>query len=128
MKGASAYQEPVTYWNFIRSEATLIDTDGCSRVSGFQVDCCFEHDLGYYYAADPRDAYRLYRLGDHDYWQHASPITREDVDSRFRKCHQTRSKFGQWSPMAFWRWLGVRRFGQSRWDAHRERERGQLFI
>lgn len=111
------------YWEWVKSEATLIDTDGCSKVLNFHLECCLEHDLGYYYGKDPRDAYRLWVKGDPDYWKNAADITREEADRRFRKCHQVRSKLGWWSWVAFWRWRGVRRGGQGAWDKHRERER-----
>lgn len=111
-----------TYWEWVRSEAALIDTDGCSAVSGLDVECCFEHDLGYYYAKDPRDAYRESRYTGSYTWVDADPITRGEVDRRFRVCLQNNSKFGRWSPMAIWRWLGVRVGGQAAWDKHRARE------
>lgn len=110
-----------TYLNFVRSEAALVDTDGCSGVSGVYVECCFEHDLGYFHAKDPRDAYLKFKSGSVDYWADAKPITRAEVDRRFRKCHQARSVFGKWSPMALWRWLGVRLGAQGAWDRHRRR-------
>lgn len=112
-----------TYWNWIKSEAALIDTDGCSGVTGLRIDCCFEHDLGYYYAKDPHDAYIKYRGGLLEPWLHAKSIDRAGVDARFRKCLQNRSALGRWSPMALWRWAGVRIGGESRWEAHREREK-----
>lgn len=111
------------YWEWVRSEAALIGTDGCSAVMGFHVECCFEHDLGYYYARDPRDAYRLYRDWSAVAWQVADPITKAEVDKRFRQCHQNLSKFGRWSPMAIYRWLGVKWGGKAAWEKHRERER-----
>jgi hypothetical protein len=89
---------------------------------GFHVECCFEHDLGYYYAKDPRDAYLRELTGSLTPWQDAKPIDRATVDARFRRCHQNRSVFGHWSPMALYRWVGVRVGGQRRWDAHRARE------
>ena len=113
------------YWEWIRSEAALIGTDGCSAVMGFHVECCFEHDLGYYYARDPRDAYRKSYdpdIAPNEEWLHADPIEREEVDARFRSCHQNRSKFGRWSPMAIYRWLGGRGGGQEAGDKHRAGE------
>jgi hypothetical protein len=117
----SPFQRP-QYWAWIRSQAELLGSDGCTVVSGLQIDCCFEHDLGYYYAKDPRDAYLRELTGSLDPWTAAKAIDRDTVDARFRRCHQNRSLFGTYSPMAFWRWLGVRFGGQKRWDRHRERE------
>lgn len=116
------------YWEWVRSDAALIDTDGCSHVSGFSVEYCYEHDLAYFHAADPVDAYRLWRHGVADYWGLAKPITRREVDARFRRRHQANSKFGRWSPMALWRWFGVMRYGQAAWDRHRQREREALGV
>jgi hypothetical protein len=113
------------YWNWVGSQAALIDSDGCSVVSGLHVSCCFEHDLGYYFARDPRDAYLKELCGSLDPWLDAKPIDRATVDARFRRCQQNRSVFGQWSPVAWYRWAAVRLRGQSRWDRHRERE-GQI--
>ena len=111
------------YWEWVRSEAALIGTDGCSAVMGFHVECCFEHDLSYRYAKDPRAAYRAEQAGVvADVWAYAVPITRAEADARFRQCHQNRSKLGRWSPMAIYRWLGVKWCGQAAWDRHRARE------
>ena len=84
---------------------------------GFKVECCFEHDLGYFYGRDPREAYRLGRERL-DPWVDAPPITRGEVDRRFRVCLQNRSRAGRWSPMSAWRWLGVRIGGAKAWAAH----------
>jgi hypothetical protein len=112
-----------TYWNFIRSESELIGSDGCSCVSGVNVDCCREHDLAYKLARDPRDAYKHFRIGRHvDSWEAALPIDRYTADKRFRQCHMNRSAFGKWSPMAWWRWAGVRLFGGRIWNCHRALE------
>lgn len=121
-------QRDKLYWEWVRSAATLTDTDGCSKVSGFNVECCYEHDLGYRYAKDPRDAYVRYRNDEPDEWLHAKPITRAEADRRFRKCHQARSKFGRYSPMALWRWAGVRIGGGGAWNGHRQREYCQSHI
>jgi hypothetical protein len=113
---------PHDYWSWVRSEAALVDTDGCSAVLGFKVECCEEHDLAYFYARDPRIAYRRWLLGHLDYWAVAGPITRGEADRRFRRCHQIRSTLGRWSPMAIYRWLGVKWGAQDAWDRHRTRE------
>lgn len=111
-----------TYWQWVRAEAALIDSDGCSAVTGMKIECCFEHDLGYYYAKDAHDAYRSWRMGRVDVWTDALPIDRMKTDARFRRCLQYHSKWGMWSPMALWRWLGVRWKAQKAWDSHRARE------
>jgi hypothetical protein len=111
-----------TYWEWARAEASLIDTDGCSKVSGIHVECCYEHDLSFFAAKDPRDAYLRWRLGDPEPWKCAKPITFGEANRRFRKCHQARSKFGMYSPMAWFRWLGVKFLSKQAWDKHRKRE------
>lgn len=116
------------YWEWIRNEAAAMGTDGCSAVSGLHVECCLEHDVSYATAKDPRDAYR--KSYDPDvfpgqHWAAAKAIDREEADWRFQQCHRNRSRFGNYSPMAFWRWLGVRLGGQAAWDKHRAREREQ---
>ena len=111
------------YWDWVKGEAALIDTDGCSGVTGLRIECCFEHDLGYYYARDPRVAYRYWRFGQQDYWEKAPEITRMTADARFRRCLQNRSRSGRWSPMSLWRWIGVRVGAQGAWDRHRAREK-----
>lgn len=107
------------YWDFIRSEAALIGTDGCSTVTGLRVECCHEHDLSYYYAKDPRSAYRLWREGLSDYWGFAAVMTRREADARFRQCQQQRSALGRYSPLSWVRWLGVRIGGTGAWNDHR---------
>jgi hypothetical protein len=112
-----------TYWNYIRSEAALIGTDGCSGVTGARIDCCMEHDLSYAYARDPRNAYRQFRGGRFsDSWAVALPIDRAEADRRFRQCLMNRSILGRYSGMAWWRWAGVRIGGRGIWARHRQRE------
>lgn len=111
MKGVIKKYGP-TYWEFVHAEAGLIGSDGCSKVSGLNLECCEEHDLGYRHGCDPRSAYRHFREGIENYWALADRITRGEVDKRFRVCLQARSLFGIVSPMAWWRWAGVRVFGK----------------
>ena len=72
-----------------------IKSDGCSVVTETYHDCCIVHDLGY-------------RVGI-DCWGH--PINREEADLAFRFCMQSKSRFGRFSPMSWWRYLAVRVFG-----------------
>lgn len=81
--------------------ATAINSDGCTGVPDFYLHCCTIHDFWY--------------TTHHDINGH--PITRQEADRRFRECIQSRSRFGGLSPMAWWRWLGVRLFGGSAWEA-----------
>lgn len=114
------------YWEWVQNEAEEFGSDGCSAVMGFHIECCFEHDLGYRFAKDPRDAYRRWCRGEYDCWLKAVPITRSEVDARFRQCNQNRSTFGRWSVMAIYRWLGVKWGGQKAWDKHRAEEEADV--
>jgi hypothetical protein len=117
---------PPLYWDWIRSEAALIRSDGCTGVSGLFRECCWEHDLAFYYARSAQDAYQRFclnfdRVGA---WQEAPAITFEQANSDFRRCHIQRTKLGSFwwlNPMVWWRWRGVVRLSRSRWDAHRAR-------
>ncbi len=110
------------YWDWVRSEAALIDSDGCSKVSGLCHECCWEHDLAFYYAKDPRDSYRHYLAGALEEWALAKPITFDEANARFRKCHVSRTKLGWLNPMVWWRYGGVRWGAKSAWDDHRAAE------
>jgi hypothetical protein len=107
---------PPLYWPWVASEAALIGSDACSAVLGIKVECCYEHDLSYRTGRDPRNAYLCFRSGVLYPWRAARPITRAEADARFRQCLMNRSFLGRYSPMAWWRWAGVRVFGGSRWD------------
>lgn len=110
------------YWSWVESEAALVKTDGCSKVSGAFRRCCLQHDLAYRYARDPVDAYRRYVDGDPAYWFNAERTTRATADADLRRCMQSQSKAGFWSPLALIRWLGLKVGGQGAWDTHRRRE------
>ena len=110
------------YWDWIESEAAVIGTDGCSKVTGAYRRCCLQHDLSYFYAAAPASAYRLFIAGTSNFWGHATRIDRATADAAFRRCIQAHSKAGFWSPVALMRWLGVKIGGQGAWEAHRARE------
>lgn len=117
--------QPTVYWEWVRSEAALIDSDGCSKVSGWHVECCWEHDLAFQYGRDPRDAYRRYRHGALDPWRRARLITFEESNRRFRNCHVPRTKLGWLNPAVWWRWRGVVRLSRSAWDEYRARDRAK---
>ena len=87
---------PSGYWERIYDKAAELGSDGCSFASGGFRDCCVEHDV-HYRLGTTIDGY---------------PITRREADARFRSCMQCRSRFGWWSPVAWWRWAAVRTFGR----------------
>ena len=84
------------YWDHVYAKAAQLESDGCSFVSEAFHQCCLEHDVHY------RTQKRL----------DGTLISRRDADKRFRECMQMRSTFGKASPMAWWRWAGVRLFGR----------------
>lgn len=131
------------YWSWVKAEAKKINSDGCTVVSklyrlidkayklvkktdkhiseAYKV-CCGEHDLAYWYAKDPRSAYRLYRdVPDSNYWYFADTVDRSEADKRFRSCIQIRSKLGKASPVSWVRWLGTRAGGWKPWRDHRKK-------
>jgi hypothetical protein len=87
----------------IRQRAEELHSDGCTGVTQFYIICCWEHDI-YYRTGQDLDE---------------KPLTRTEADRRFRACIQKRSKFGKLSPMALWRWAGVRVFGRKAWQESR---------
>lgn len=94
----------------VEALAASIGSDGCSGVPDFYRCCCVVHDLAYKFRMDP--------------W--GRPVrTKKTADKNFRKCIQGHSRLGVLSPMSWWRWLGVKRFGQRPWDGHRKREEEQ---
>ena len=88
---------------WLKRVAQAIQSDGCSGVPDFHLDCCVVHDLAYKFAINP--------------W--GRPVTRAEADAAFRVCIQAHSKLGRFSPMSWWRWAGVRVGGWKAWEAHR---------
>ena len=89
------------YWDRVRNRAAELGTDGCSFALGAFTDCCAEHDI----------AYRQGTTVD------GEPQTKAQADQRFLACMQSHSRFGWWSPMAWWRYRLVKRFGKPSADA-----------
>jgi hypothetical protein len=110
------------YEKWIREEAVKIHSDGCTGVRDWNLDCCFEHDLGYFYGKDPQDAYQCYLSGIKNPWLVAAKSSRSSIDARFRACNQGKSKIGKLSPLSVIRWVGVRLFGGPLWSDRRENE------
>ena len=88
------------YKKRVRLLADLLNSDGCTLVIDWYLPGCYEHDIGYETGHDPR----------------GYPVTRATVDQRFRWYIQHHSLFDGWSPMAVWRWFGVRLGGYFVWD------------
>ena len=94
------------YWRQVRKFAADLESDGCSGVPDFYLECCLEHDIHY----------RTHQRLD------GTPITKDEADAMLRSCIQRRSLAGALSPMATWRWLALKFLpaAQRAWD-HDER-------
>lgn len=88
------------YWARVRTQALELGANGCSGVPEFYAEACLEHDIHY----------RTGKLVDGGYL-----LLRAEADWIFRCRIQQRSWFCLFSPMAWWRWLGVRWFGGASW-------------
>lgn len=74
-----------------------IQADGCTGVTELFHECCVYHDLGYRFHID------IY----------GNPIERDQVDANFRKCMQSKSWMRWFSPVSWYRYAGVRWFGDN---------------
>ena len=97
------------YWEWIKTQAFGIKSDGCSKVLDFDKDCCYEHDLGYFYGRSPIEAYAAHLAGSEEPWSLAAKCSRSEIDAIFRNC-----------TCAKWRWVGVRLLGWNAWRKHRK--------
>lgn len=97
MKNVNPRRLQRRYWERIRDKASELGTDGCTGATGLFAECCAEHDVHY-------------RLGA---TLDGRPITKREADDRFLACMQSRSIFGWYSPMAWWRYAAVRVFGRA---------------
>lgn len=86
------------YWERVRDKAAELGTDGCSGATGAFAECCMEHDIAY-------------RTG---LTVNGEAQTKEQADTRFLHCMQSRSVLGFYSPVAWWRYAAVRCFGKPR--------------
>lgn len=105
---ATEQEIQAAYIKWVIEQAKLVGSDGCTVVADIYLPCCYEHDLGYHYGKDPRQAFRYG-------WDRAAFISRGEVDKRFRECIQAGSPVGKWSPVSYIRWLGVRIGGWWAW-------------
>lgn len=96
------------YYTWIRLEAAKVHSDGCTGVSEWHQECCFEHDLGCLYSRDPKEAFRLFQAGNLEPWVFAEEISRSEVDKRFALCNFTLSSGGWGYTRALVRYWGSR--------------------
>ena len=102
-----------TYWQFIEEQARYLGSDGCTVVSEWHRECCFEHDLACHYKKDPRSAYAHYTYfpgadEPSDWWALADPMSRREADYAFARCNYDWSYNTQGRIRSFIRFLGVR--------------------
>lgn len=89
-------KEDKNYWVKVYEVAKELNSDGCTGVRDYYINCCYDHDIAY-------------RTGKTIY---GKPISKREADKRFRQCIQSRSKLGVFSPMSWWRWAAVSLFGR----------------
>ena len=75
------------YWTWIKQEALKAKSDGCTHALEIRVNCCYEHDLAYYYGRDPKDAYQISCTHPEvDPWESAVVISKVSADWRLGSC------------------------------------------
>lgn len=79
------------YWVRVRQRAAELGTDGCTAALDVHLDCCLEHDIAYFTGRDVD----------------GNPVTKAEADAAFRRCLQSKSRWGRFSPMSWWRWAAV---------------------
>ena len=104
--------------DWIQKEAASICSDKCTKSLDVYVDCCMLHDLAFYYAKDPFKAFELWQQGVPNYWHLAPSINQAQGDLVLRNCIQSKSWFGKWSPMSWWRYYILRKLGKVAWNSH----------
>lgn len=87
----------------IKNIRLYIDSDGCTGVPDFYKEECIKHDF----------YYRTHHGFDR------KMMTKNEADLAFMRGIQAKSKFGKYSPMALWRYLGVKLFGGSAWQGEK---------
>jgi hypothetical protein len=89
-----------SYEEFLETWAAEHGSDGCTHSSDlFYRVCCLEHDFSYIHGETPRGV----------------KVTKAQADQRFRDCIQAHSRLRFLSPMSWWRWVAVSRFGRGVW-------------
>ena len=88
------------YWREVDKQAIALGGDGCTGVPDFRKKYCDEHDVHY---------------RTHKFIFHCYALTFQEANFIFRWRHQRDSWFGRFSPMAWWRYLGVSWGGGIAW-------------
>src|SRR5689334_7434831 len=92
------------YWKWIQEQASLIHSDGCTHAEEWKRQCCWQHDLAYYYGRNPRSAFEKG-------WQEADKISFVEANNQFAGCLPWYLKY---------RWLAVMGGGYWIWRKHRK--------
>lgn len=82
------------YWARVRARAEALGSDGCTRATEWNRDCCLHHDI-------------MCRTGmDID----GNPVTRLEADVLFWECNRLRAgaRLSVYSPRSWARYVGVR--------------------
>lgn len=93
-------KEDREFWDAVLAKAKELGSDGCTCVPEFYHECCCLHDIFYRTHKD----------------MNGDPITKEEADKQLEECIISRSWFGQWSPMAHWRYWAVKKWGTKAWE------------
>lgn len=96
--------EDLKFWAEVEHQAKVLNSDGCTAVTDFRIECCWRHDIAY---STGKDVDGL-------------PISKKEADALFRECIQSRSPLRhiglqKLSPMSWIRWAGVSLFGRGIW-------------
>lgn len=88
-----------SYHDQLERLAKSIGSDGCTKSFNIKVECCWEHDWTYVTGMTPQG-----RI-----------VNKEYADRRFRDCLQAHMSFRWLSPLSWWRYLAVMKFGNGIW-------------
>ena len=90
-----------TYWAYVKKVAHKLGSDGCTGGTQFFRAACLEHDIHY--------RTKRFLTG--------VSIDKDTADYIFRRRMQQKSIFRKFSPMSWWRWVGVRTIiGRLAWE------------
>lgn len=103
-----------SYWEWIKDEAAAVGSDGCTGVSDWHIECCWEHDLACHYNKNPRSAYEIYmareghRVEAMNPWSYAEDMTRRQADYAFADCNLDWSATKKGKLRSIVRFIGAR--------------------
>jgi hypothetical protein len=110
------------YWKLVKHKALKElkpPSDGCSGVPDWHVEACWEHDIHYRLG---RRMVLIHRSKGGYQMEMGEPITRRWADQRFRSAIRSLSWMAWLTPMALWRFAGVRIAARDTWERYRDAE------